>query len=78
MPATPPDWRDVREQAQALLDRTRDLRIGVLWLRAMVHLEGFAALPPGLRLVHGLLENFWDTLHPLPATTATSTPASTP
>ena len=63
---TPPDWRDVREQAQALLERTRDLRIGVLWLRAMVHLEGFAALSSGLHLVHGLLENFWDTLHPLP------------
>ena len=63
---SPPDWRDVREQAQALLERTRDLRIGVYWLRAMVHLEGFAALSQGLRLVHGLLENFWDTLHPLP------------
>src|SRR5204863_304436 len=30
------------------------------------HLDGFGALPQGLRLVLGLLEAHWDTLHPLP------------
>ncbi len=63
---TPPDWRAVRERAEALMERTRDLRVAVLWVRSVVHLDGLAALPQGLRLLTGLLQNFWDTLHPLP------------
>ena len=62
----PPDWREVRTQAEALFERSRDLRVAVLWVRAVVNLDGFAALPQGLRLLHGLLEGFWDALHPLP------------
>ena len=62
----PPDWRAVREQAEALLERSKDLRIGVLWLRATVRLQGYAALPSGLLLVHGLIDTFWEALHPLP------------
>ena len=54
----------MRQQAEALFERTRDLRVALLWLRAGVHLDGFKAAPQGLRLVHGLLANFWDTLHP--------------
>lgn len=64
--AVPPDWRDVRERCEALMQRTRDLRIAVTWVRACLHLEGFVALAEGLRLLHGLLDTFWDTLHPLP------------
>jgi type VI secretion system protein ImpA len=62
----PPDWRAVRAQAEALLARSRDLRIALLWLRAMLNTEGFVALPGGLRLLHGLLHAHWDALHPLP------------
>jgi type VI secretion system protein ImpA len=65
-PAEPPDWRGVKGMAEALFERTRDLRVAILWLRAQVQLEGWRALPEGLRLVHGLLENFWDELHPRP------------
>jgi type VI secretion system protein ImpA len=65
-PATPPDWRSVRMQCEALMDRTRDLRVAVHWVRACTNLEGFVAVPEGLRLLHGLLDNFWETLHPLP------------
>lgn len=65
-PGEPPDWRNVRERSVAMLERTRDLRVAVLWLRASVSLDGFGALPQGLRLLHGLLDRFWDTLHPLP------------
>lgn len=60
----PPDWRVVRQQAEDLLGRTRDLRVALLWLRAVVNLEGATALRPGLRLVNGLLETHWDALHP--------------
>ena len=64
-PGEPPDWREVRSLAEALLQRTRDLRIAVLWVRACVNQTGFAALPQGLRLLHGLLSTFWEHLHPM-------------
>ena len=65
-PGEPPNWREVREQSEALLNRSRDLRVALLWLRAGVNLSGFPSLSPGLRLVHGLLTNFPEHLHPLP------------
>lgn len=64
--AVAPDWRAVRSQAEELLARTRDLRIAMLWLRAMLNLEGFVALAPGLELIEGLFTKFWDPLHPRP------------
>jgi len=65
-PAEPPSWRSVVEMADALLGRTRDLRIAILWLRAMLHTQGYAAVVPGLRLVNGLVETHWEHVHPLP------------
>jgi type VI secretion system protein ImpA len=62
----PPDWRSVREQAEEIFERTRDLRVAVLWLRAVVSMDGLAAMVPGLRLVNGLLEGHWETVHPVP------------
>lgn len=65
-PAEPPDWRSVVEQAEVLLDRSRDLRIAVLWLRGKLHTSGYGALAVGLRLINGLIERRWDHVHPLP------------
>lgn len=63
---SPPDWRSVRSQAEDLFERTRDLRVALLWLRSVVSLEGVAAIVPGLTLVTGLLEQQWDSVHPMP------------
>jgi len=63
-PAEPPQWPQVRELAEGLLSRTRDLRVVLLWGRAALNLEGLEALAPTLRLLHGLLDRFWDELHP--------------
>ena len=65
-PAEPPNWRQVAELSAALLDRTRDLRVAITWLRAELHLQGYAALPLGLKLLNGLIEDQWDHLHPMP------------
>ncbi len=65
-PAEPPDWRGVVEMAEALLDRSRDLRIAILWLRAKLHLVGYGVLPLGLGLLNGLVGQLWDHLHPQP------------
>lgn len=64
--AEPPEWPRVAELSEELLDRSRDLRIAVFWLRAGLHLHGWRALAPGLRLVIGLMREMWDGLHPLP------------
>lgn len=65
-PAEPPDWRAVVELAEGLLDRSRDLRIAVLWLRGLLHQHGYGALATGLRLFNGLFDGHWDHVHPLP------------
>lgn len=64
--AEPPNWRAAREQAEALLGRSRDLRIAIIWLRAGLHTLGVGALAPGLQLVAGLMDTMWQHLHPLP------------
>ena len=64
--AEPPDWRAARSLAESLLERTRDLRVAVMWARAMLNLEGAVSLPEGMRLIHGLLDRHWDALHPIP------------
>jgi len=63
--AVPADWRDVRRRCEKLFDASRDLRVAMLWTRAMLRLEG-ASLTPSLRLLTGLMSNFWEGLHPQP------------
>lgn len=65
-PAEPADWRAVASLSAELFDRTRDLRVALLWLRAQVSMQGLNGLPGGLALVTALLEAYWDTLHPQP------------
>lgn len=64
--ARPPEWRTVKRLAESLFDRTRDVRVAIYWARAQVHLEGATTLPASMRLVHGLLERWWDDVHPKP------------
>jgi type VI secretion system protein ImpA len=65
-PGEPPNWGRVRELSESLFTRTRDLRVALWWARAKVNLDGFAAVPAALALLDGLLERFWDDLHPMP------------
>jgi len=65
IPAVEPEWRMVAEQAQALLQRTKDLRPAVLLTRAVAHEQGLDGLSLCLELVTGLLDRYWDRLYPL-------------
>src|SRR4029453_9700822 len=65
-PGEPPAWARVAEFSESLFERTRDLRVAFLWGRAKLNVGGFAALPAVLELFRGLLEEFWDHVHPLP------------
>ena len=60
----PPDWRAVRDQARELLGRSKDLRIAVYLARALTRTDGMEGLSDGLALLRGLLERYWDNVHP--------------
>lgn len=64
IPAEEPDWRRVDEAAQELLQRSKDLRIAILQMRAWTNLEGLAGFNAGLALLTGLIERYWDNLLP--------------
>lgn len=65
IPAEEPNWREVREKAQELLTRSKDVRIAVYLTRAAVRTDGLSGLADGLQLLAGFIEQYWDTVHPL-------------
>ncbi len=65
IPAVEPEWPQVATAAQALLKRTKDLRVAVHLLRAGTRLQGLEGFLAGMQLLGGLLERHWDRLHPM-------------
>src|SRR5262245_57836512 len=63
-PAEEPNWSKVIDLAQAILLRSKDLRVAVHLTRALTHTEGIPGLATGLGLIHGLLERYWEAIHP--------------
>lgn len=64
IPAVEPEWREVAEQSDAILRRSKDVRAAVLLLRASTRLQGLAGFVAGLELLTRLLDKFWDGIHP--------------
>lgn len=64
-PAEDPNWAKVVDRAQAILHRSKDLRVAVQLTRALACTEGIPGLATGLSLIHGLLERYWEGIHPL-------------
>jgi type VI secretion system protein ImpA len=63
--AVPPDWRTVLSLASATLSgKTKDLQIAAWLTEALTRVYGFPGLRDGLRVLRGIQESFWDTLHP--------------
>src|SRR4029453_9872740 len=63
-PAEDPKWPAVVDMSEALLKRSKDLRVAVHLTRALRRTEGFPGPMLGLGLVHGLLEQYWDDVYP--------------
>jgi len=63
-PAEGPDWPLVYEHALQLAARTRDLRVAVWLARSGARLHGLAGAVSGLQLVQGLVDRYWDQVHP--------------
>jgi len=64
-PAEDPNWAKVIDRAQAILNRSKDLRVAVHLTRALTCTEGIPGLATGLSLIHGLLERYWEGIHPV-------------
>jgi type VI secretion system protein ImpA len=59
-----PDWPEVFKLAQGLMQRTRDVRVATYFARALVRTQGFAGAQVSLMLISGLLERYWQAVHP--------------
>jgi len=64
VPAQEPTWDAVRERALCLLHKTKDLRVALALLRALLVTDGFTGLRDGLAVLRGLVERHWDNLFP--------------
>jgi type VI secretion system protein ImpA len=64
IPAVEPEWRSLVDDATDLLQRSKDVRVAVLALRAATRTQGINGFSLGLTLLLELLERFWDTIHP--------------
>ena len=64
IPAQEADWPVVKSKAIALFDRTKDLRVALYLTRSLLHTEGLIGLRDGLTLIQGLLERYWEMVHP--------------
>lgn len=59
------DYRKVIDLAvPALKDRSKDLQIGAWLSEALIKQFGFVGLRDSMKLLAGLQDQFWDTLHP--------------
>jgi type VI secretion system protein ImpA len=62
--AEPPDWRDVFAKADALLLRSKDMRVVSLLARAALNVHGLPGFADALALANQLAQQYWDELHP--------------
>jgi type VI secretion system protein ImpA len=64
IPAEPPDWARVERIAKQLCQRTLDVRVLVLLTLAWTESRGLPGYVDGLRVVDGILQKYWDDVHP--------------
>jgi len=64
IPAQEADWPAVKNRAIELFGRTKDLRVAVYLTRSLLHTDGLTGLRDGLTLIQGLLERYWEMVHP--------------
>lgn len=64
VPAEEPNWGDIRQRAEGLFSKTKDIRVALLYTRALTRTDYLEGLDAGLRLVGDLLTRYWDQIHP--------------
>jgi type VI secretion system protein ImpA len=58
------NWREIRGQTQALLDKSKDLRVVVRLVRALLQIEGVPGFCAGVGFLCKLTERYWDVIFP--------------
>ena len=57
-------WTTVVQVAPNILANTsKDLEVACWYLEALIRLEGAPGLRDGIKLIKGLIDNFWDNLY---------------
>jgi len=64
VPAEEPDWKTLQKKSTEFLARSKDLRVAAHLTRALLRNSGWSGLATGLGLLRGLVENYWDGVHP--------------
>lgn len=60
------DWRKAKELSiEVLATRSKDYQVACWLTEALAHMHGYAGLEEGLRLLTGLTEQYWDSMHPV-------------
>ncbi len=60
-------WERVIEIAPEIIrDQSKDLEVASWYSEAVLRRHGFRGLRDSFRLIQGLIENFWEDLHPMP------------
>lgn len=60
-------WPQIEKLAiRKLREKSKDLSVASWLTEALVHQHGFAGMRDGIKLIHGLLERFWEGIYPLP------------
>ena len=62
--AQDPDWKLVQKLSENLFSKTKDLRVAIFLITALLHNKGIPGFSAGLSLLHKLLDQYWDTVHP--------------
>jgi type VI secretion system protein ImpA len=57
------NWREIRDKARALLGKSKDLRIAVSLVRALLHIDGLPGFCAGVGFTCELAERYWDVIH---------------
>lgn len=62
-----PEWGKLFARSSEILGTlSKDLMLAGWLTESSARINGFAGLRDGLRLVHGLVEKYWDKVHPMP------------
>ncbi len=64
VPAEEPDWKTLQKKSTEFLARSKDLRVAAHLTRALLRNNGWSGLATGLGLLRGLVERYWDGVHP--------------
>lgn len=62
--AEDPDFAEVVEKSEAILERSHDIRAAVFFAEAVLYTRGLEGFAEGTAYVRGCLETHWDTCHP--------------